>query len=78
MKNKKQRHAFDGVLFIEAFAIMFAGFVLCNISAITIDCLFNGFQSFANRLFELPYFLYLLFSLIISFIFTLLIEKLKK
>lgn len=47
-KNKKpnQSDIFQVILlFIGAFAIIFIGFVLCNILAIAIDCLFIGFES---------------------------------
>ena len=81
MKKKNQNRSiiFQAILlFIAVFIIIFIGFVICNIFAIAIDCIFNGFDNFTIKLFELPYLLYILFSLIISFIFTVFIEKKSK
>ena len=81
MKKKNQNRSiiFQAILlFIAVFIIIFIGFVICNIFAIAIDCIFNGFDSFTIKLFELPYLLYILFSLIISFVFTVFIEKKSK
>ena len=80
-KHKKQfsRNVVNSILlFIASFVIVFIGFVLCNIFAITINCLFKGFDSFTIKLLELPYLLYLLFSLIFSIAFTLIIVKKSK
>lgn len=62
------------ILFLETFAIVFVGFVLCNIGAVTIDGIHNGFDLFLGKLCDLPYLLYLAFSLIFSIIFVLIIH----
>ena len=51
-----------------------AGFVLCNISAIVINDLFDGFGSILEQISNLPYILYAIFSLVISFVLTLILR----
>ena len=63
------------VLFIEFLAITFAGFCLCNVIAITIDCVFDGFDSFWERIMNLPFLLYLGFSFVISIVLTIPIYR---
>lgn len=63
------------ILFLQIFGTLFVGFSLCNIFAVTIDCLINGFDCFFLRLVELPYLIYLVFSLIISLVLLLIIHK---
>ena len=49
MKKKNQNRSiiFQAILlFIDVFIIFFIGFVICNIFAIAIDCIFNGFDNF--------------------------------
>ena len=79
MKNKKHKNAKNGlglfVLFIECLAITFAGFCLCNILAITINCIFDGFNSFFGRVMELPFLLYLIFSFVISAVLVIIIQR---
>ena len=58
------------ILFLKSALIIFVGFILCNICAVTIDCLFDGFDYFLKRLSDLPYLLYACFSVGISVIFT--------
>ena len=58
------------ILFLKSFSIIVAGFILCNICAVTIDCLFDGFDCFLKRILDLPYLLYACFSVGISVTFT--------
>ena len=79
MKNKKNKNAKNGlglfVLFLEFFEIIFVGFCLCNIIAITINCIFDGFNSFLGRVMELPFLLYLIFSFVISAVLAIIIQR---
>ena len=63
------------LLFLQTFAIVFAGFVLCNISAVAINDIFDGFGLFLEQLSNLPYLVYFIFSLIISSVLTLVFAK---
>lgn len=58
------------ILFLESFLVIFVAFILSNLCAVTIDCLFDGFDYFLKRLSDLPYLLYACFSVGISAIFT--------
>ncbi len=69
--NNKSRSFWN--FFLQLFGIVFLGFSLCNIFAVTTDCLFNGFGLFFTRICELPYLLYLFFSLIISAVLAFVI-----
>ena len=73
LKNNKKDGIF--ILFLQIFGTLFVGFSLCNVFAVIIDCLFNGFDCFLLRVCELPYLLYLVFSLIISSVLFLIIYK---
>lgn len=54
---------------------MFVGFCLVNTIAIAIDCAFNGFGYFVERFLDLPFLLYLCFSLVISIILIIVIKR---
>ena len=58
--------------------IVFVGFVIIYVGAVTINCLFNGFDGFVSNLCDLPYLLYLLLSLILSIVFILRINRVTK
>ena len=79
MKNKKHKNAKNGlglfVLFLEFLGILFVGFCLCNIIAITINCIFDGFYSFLGRVMDLPLLLYLIFSFVISAVLVIIIQR---
>ena len=79
MKNKKHKHAKNVlglfVLFFEFLGIIFVGFCLCNIIAITINCIFDGFYSFLGRVMGLPFLLYLIFSIVISAVLAIIIQQ---
>ena len=75
MKNKKHNKSDFFSLFLMFCGILFSGLSLCNICAITIDCIFNGFDSFLARIGSLPYLFYLIFSLILSLILAFIIHK---
>ncbi len=72
--NKNEKKA-SLILFLQFFCTIFFGFCLCNICGIAIHCIFNGFNKFFLQVSELPYLLYLLFSLIISSVLILIIHK---
>lgn len=63
------------IFYLQTFLITFAGFVLSNICAVAIKAIGCGFDSFLDRLADLPYLLYLVFSLIISAILTLVLRS---
>ena len=63
------------ILFLEFLVILFAGFCLCNAIVIIIDCIFDGFNSFWERIMDLPFILYLGLSFIISIVSTTLIYR---
>ena len=79
MKNKKNKNTKNRlglfVLFLEFFGIIFFGFCLCNIIAVTINCIFDGFNSFLGRVMELPFLLYLIFSFVISAVLAIIIQR---
>ena len=60
------------ILLLQTFLITFSGFVLCNVITIVINDFFSGFSLFFEQLLALPYLLYLIFSLIISLLLTLI------
>ena len=60
------------ILLLQTFLITFSGFVLCNVITIVINDFFSGFGLFFEQLLALPYLLYLIFSLIISLLLTLI------
>ena len=64
-KNRKMGTLF---LFFKFFVVVFVGFCICSVFGIVIHCIFNGFGDFLLKIIDLPYLLYLLFSLIISLI----------
>lgn len=72
-KHKKRLAPF--VLFLEFFGILFAGFCLCSAIAVAIDCIFEGFASFGERILDLPFLLYLGFSFVISIVLTIVIQS---
>ena len=79
MKNKKHKNAKNGlglfVLFLEFLGIIFIGFCLCNIMAVTINCIFDGFDSFLERIMDLPFLLYLIFSFVISAVLAIFLQR---
>ena len=79
MKNKKHKNAKNVfglfVLFLEFFGILFVGFCLCNVIAVTIDCVFDGFNSFLEKIMDLPFLLYLGFSFVISIVLTIVMQN---
>lgn len=78
-KKKNHKKAANPIfLFIYTFVVVFVGLTLSNIFAVTINCLYKGFDNFLIKLFQLPYLLYLVFSLIFAIIFTLIIIKKRK
>lgn len=72
-KHKKRLGLF--ILFLELFGIVFAGFCFCNAIAVTINCIFDGFNSFCEGIIDLPFLLYLVFSFIISIVLTIIIQS---
>ena len=73
-KHKKRLAPF--VLFLEFFGILFAGFGLCSVIAVAIDCsIFEGFASLGERILDLPFLLYLGFSFVISIVLTIVIQS---
>ena len=82
MKTKKHKNAKNAknvfglfVLFLEFSGILFVGFCLCNIIAITINCIFDGFYYFLGRVTDLPFLLYLIFSIVISAVLAIIIQQ---
>lgn len=59
------------IFFLQTLLIVFAGFVICNICAVVIKDVFDGFGLFMEQIADLPYVLYALFSLVISGLLTL-------
>lgn len=72
-KHKKRLAPF--VLFLEFFGILFVGFCLCNVIAVTVDCVFDGFNSFLEKIIDLPFLLYLGFSFVISIVLTIVMQS---
>ena len=62
-------------LFFQFLAVLFMGFCMCSVLGIVVRCILNGFDDFLLRIIDLPYLLYLLFSLIISFILIFIIRQ---
>ena len=62
------------IFFLKSFAIIFTGFCLANILRVIITCLFSGDTLSVNQIIDLPYLLYLIFSLIISAIFAIILH----
>ena len=79
MKNKKHKNTKNGlelfVLFFELFGILFIGLCLCSIIAVTTGCMFNGFNSFCERIMALPFLVYLVFSFVISAVLAVIIQR---
>ncbi len=77
MKKRKndQTRKNNFVLFLQFFGVLFVGFCLCNIFAVAIDCIFNGFDAFFARVINLPYLLYLILSLILSAVWIFIIRR---
>jgi len=63
------------ISFLVLLIILFMGFCLCNTIVITIDCLFEDFDHFGARILDLPFLLYLFFSLALSTILTIVIQR---
>ena len=76
MKNKQHKKGLGlFVSFLEFTGILFAGFCLCNTMAVTIDCIFEGFDPFWERVADLPFLLYLGFSFVVSTALTIVIQR---
>ena len=76
MKNEKHKKRLAlFVLFLEFFGILFIGFCLCNVIAVIIDCVFDGFNSFLEKIMDLPFLLYLGFSFVISIVLTIVMQS---
>lgn len=77
MKRKRRKQQRNKAAFISLvvliFLVLFVGFVLCNVFAVIINCLFEGFGSFLFKLCELPYLVYLLISFVLSLALALII-----
>jgi hypothetical protein len=74
-KNTKMGLLF---LFLQILVVLFIGFCICGIWGTVIRCIFNGFDDFLLKIIDLPYLLYLFFSLIISLILIFVIRQLAK
>ena len=76
MKNEEQKKRLGlFVLFLVFFGILFVGFCLCNVIAVTIDCVFDGFNSFLEKIMDLPFLLYLALSFVISIVWTIVMQS---
>ncbi len=75
--KKRNKNSKMGLLslFLQFLVVLFMGFCICNVLGIVIRCIFNGFDDFLLRIIDLPYLLYLLFSLIISLILIFIIRQ---
>ena len=73
-RNKNQKMGLLS-LFLQFLTVLFMGFSICSVLGIVIRCIFNGFDDFLLKIIDLPYLLYLLFSLIISFILLFIIRQ---
>ena len=62
-------------LFLISFLVLFFGFILTNASAIAINCLFDGFDSFFSKVLNLPFIVYAVFSFILSTVFVIFIHS---
>ena len=62
------------LLFLKTFFIAFFGLCLCNIIALTVSCFFSGFASFGERIADLPYPVYAVFSLILAAVLAIVIK----
>ena len=76
MKRGKRKN--DLVMFLQFFGVLFVSFCLANICGVAIGCIFNGFNVFLARVIDLPYLLYLIFSLILSAVLILIIHDMMK
>ena len=73
-RNKNQKMGLLS-LFLQFLVVLFMGFCICNVLNIVIRCIFNGFDDFLLKIIDLPYLLYLIFSLIISLILIFIIRQ---
>jgi hypothetical protein len=71
-KNTKMGLLF---LFLQILVVLFIGFCICSVWGTVIHCIFNGFDDFLLKIIDLPYLLYLFFSLIISLILIFVIHQ---
>lgn len=62
------------LLLIFTFVIVFLGLLLASVFAVVINCLFCGFSDFTPMICDLPYFVYLIFSLFVAIVLTLRIK----
>lgn len=72
-KHKKRSGLF--VVFLEFFGILFLGFCICNTVAVVIDCVFDGFNSFFEKITDLPFLLYLCLSFVASILWTIVLKS---
>ena len=72
--NKNQKMGLLSLV-LQFLGVLFVGFCVCNVFGIVIRCIFNGFDDFLLKIIDLPYLLYLLFSLIISLILVFIIRQ---
>ena len=61
------------ILFVRSFFIILPALCIVNIAALTVDCIFNGFASYGERLAGLPYLAYAIISLLITAVLTTVI-----
>jgi len=73
-KAKTKRKSSVLLLFFT-FAIILVGIVLANVLAVVIKCMFTGFSDFIPAICDLPYLLYLIFSLVISIVLALIMNR---
>lgn len=76
-KRRKKQNARLGLfaLFLEFWGTLFIGICLACVAAVTIDCIFEGFNSYLERIINLPFLLYLLFSFAFSTVLTIVIKS---
>ena len=75
--KKKNKNTKTGLLslFLQILVVLFIGFCICSVWGTVIRCIFNGFDDFLLKIIDLPYLLYLFFSLIISLILIFIIRQ---
>jgi uncharacterized protein with PQ loop repeat len=75
--KKRNKNTKTGLLslFLQILVVLFIGFCICSVLGIVIRCIFNGFDDFLLKIIDLPYLLYLFFSLIISLILIFVIRQ---
>ena len=74
--KKRNKNTKTGLLFLflQILVVLFIGFCICSVLDTVIRCIFNGFDDFLLKIIDLPYLLYLFFSLIISLILIFVIR----